>query len=534
MAGGKETPRQKLISMMYLVLTALLALQVSSAIIEKFIFLDERLMHSVGEAIKINNHTEGRIKKAVADNGGKADDQAVLKAAQEIRKETGLILAYIDQLRLKLVEVSGGQDPVTKEYKGAKEEEKIAIYMRGAAVGKGEGYVLKDKLNAYTAKLGQLTGDKELAKPIAVDGDKDPMFMNKGDQKRKDFVELNFVHTPMVAALAVLAVKEAEILKLEAEALDDMAQKVGASNIQFDNVFGMYRLKSETVAAGMYLEGEMFIAASSSQLKPTMKLSGAALQVEPNGRGKIKMRASGGGFDKDGFAKRKIKGEITIKNKGKDTTFILDVEYIVAKPVVDIQSASVAALYSNCGNQLKVTSPTLGANFKPTFGGTTGAQIIPSGKPGEIVVLPTSSKVTLSISSDGVKLDDKVFAVRAAPKAEIILYQGAKPLDIKNGGSCPSRIIVKAECSDDYFKNNLPKDAKYAPASYKVKLIGIAGLKMQKDYFSEVCDLSAFAAQAKKGDRVQVEVIKVTRTTYTGGKVEASFTGSTINYGITQ
>jgi gliding motility-associated protein GldM len=70
MSGGKETPRQKMIGMMYLVLTALLALQVSSAIMEKFIFLDESLMYAVGAADKNNGITVQKIDKAVADGGG--------------------------------------------------------------------------------------------------------------------------------------------------------------------------------------------------------------------------------------------------------------------------------------------------------------------------------------------------------------------------------------------------------------------------------------------------------------------------------
>ena len=50
MAGGKETPRQKMIGMMYLVLTALLALNVSSTVIEKFIFLNDSLERANAEA----------------------------------------------------------------------------------------------------------------------------------------------------------------------------------------------------------------------------------------------------------------------------------------------------------------------------------------------------------------------------------------------------------------------------------------------------------------------------------------------------
>ena len=57
MAGTKETPRQKMIGMMYLVLTALLALQVTSAILEKFVLLNNSLEQSTGAANKVNQYT---------------------------------------------------------------------------------------------------------------------------------------------------------------------------------------------------------------------------------------------------------------------------------------------------------------------------------------------------------------------------------------------------------------------------------------------------------------------------------------------
>jgi len=97
MSGGKETPRQKMIGMMYLVLTALLALQVSSAIMEKFIFLDESLMYAVGAADKNNGTTVQKIDKAVADGGGK--DKAVSDKAAQVRAETAKIIKLMNDLR---------------------------------------------------------------------------------------------------------------------------------------------------------------------------------------------------------------------------------------------------------------------------------------------------------------------------------------------------------------------------------------------------------------------------------------------------
>ena len=59
MAGGKETPRQKMIGMMYLVLTALLALQVNSAILLKFKFIDDSLL---GVNDKTSVAADGTVK----------------------------------------------------------------------------------------------------------------------------------------------------------------------------------------------------------------------------------------------------------------------------------------------------------------------------------------------------------------------------------------------------------------------------------------------------------------------------------------
>jgi hypothetical protein len=88
MAGGKETPRQKLIGLMYLVLLALLALQVSSAIMEKFKFLDDSLQHANENSDNGNVKAEKSIEKAVTDNGSKAADMAVLEQARKSSKRS--------------------------------------------------------------------------------------------------------------------------------------------------------------------------------------------------------------------------------------------------------------------------------------------------------------------------------------------------------------------------------------------------------------------------------------------------------------
>ncbi len=524
MAGGKETPRQKMIGMMYLVLTALLALQVSSAIIQKFKFLDDSLQTAVTSATKTNTDLDGRIKKAVKDNGGKAEDLAVLKKAEEIRKETTSIIDYINVLRKRLVDETGGPEKdesgLVIGYIGAKEEEKVTEIMVGPEGSKkGEGYALKKKLNDFAQKASTLVGPKTLPyRPLALDGAEDPMFMKDKDQKKKDFAELSFGHTPMVAALAVLSTKEAELLKLESLALEDLASQVGASNLSFDQVFAMSRANSSVVAAGTNYEAEMFIAASSSALTPTFKQDGRDIPTAvANGGmkvGQVKFKVSAGNYDKEGNAKKTWKGSITIKNKGKDTVFTMEVPYTVARPVIQVQSASVQALYKNCGNELNVQVPALGSSYAPSFT-ASGATVVKGSQKGIVTLIPNAAAVKLNVSSGGTAIGSQDFKVRLIPRPEIQVLSNGKPVDEKTGMAAPGpRSLTVIAKPDESFQAFLPKDARYAVTQWMAVLVRGKRPVSTQNFTSGTGNLAAFAAQAQPGDRIMIEVKQVKRTNF--------------------
>ena len=94
MAGGKETPRQKMIGMMYLVLTALLALQVSSAVLEKFAIINETML-TFNEASSGKN---AATLNQIVREAGKSQNARVVNArenAQKVRTLTQTTLASI-------------------------------------------------------------------------------------------------------------------------------------------------------------------------------------------------------------------------------------------------------------------------------------------------------------------------------------------------------------------------------------------------------------------------------------------------------
>ena len=149
MAGGKETQRQKMIGLMYLVLLALLALQVSSAIIQKFQFLNQSLENANKNTIERNENTLVGIKTSVEKRGSGQNDIAVLTKAEQVRKETASIMSYLEGLKEQMIKDTGGEEAETGNYVGAKEETKIEIMMVGGKKN-GYAYAMKEKLNGYT------------------------------------------------------------------------------------------------------------------------------------------------------------------------------------------------------------------------------------------------------------------------------------------------------------------------------------------------------------------------------------------------
>lgn len=126
MAGGKETPRQKMIGMMYLVLTALLALNVSTQILDAFVAIEENIQKANvaqmerGDGFKSAVDEELSTTPKNAENQAKRDKlQKIIKQMDDVNKLSDVILKSIDKIKLDILEKSGEE---IKEYKKDSEE----------------------------------------------------------------------------------------------------------------------------------------------------------------------------------------------------------------------------------------------------------------------------------------------------------------------------------------------------------------------------------------------------------------------------
>jgi gliding motility-associated protein GldM len=512
MSGGKETPRQKMIGMMYLVLTALLALQVSNSVLEKFVFIDEALRMQGKEITQKNIGLVSNINAEVEKKGNRPEDKKALDKAKKVRELTADVMKHMDKLHDDFAEISGGRDE-NGQLIGAKDDEIVSSYM----VTQGKGTELKKKLNDYSKALVELTGDKTFS-PLARDAKDIDIAKNDPDQQNKTFEEYYFMKTPTAAGMATISHLETELLNYEARALSDLAEQVGAKDVEFDQIVPLVRPVSNVVAAGAKFEAELFITASASGLNPTFKYDNKEVASSENEAGikfgKIEFTATSGNYDsKTLMAEKSFEAEIELN----DSTYKVNHKYFVVKPVIQIRSAALSALYMNCGNELDVQVPALGTAYNPSFS-SGDATIVKGNRAGLITVVPKGrSKVKLSVSNGGSTLGTETFDVKKVPPPNIQITSRGKEVDYEAGqkAAALTEIRVKAEAEEN-FAREVPKDARYRVSRINVKLARAGRQIKAEDFSSETISLTSWRSLFRPGDNLIVKIENVTRRTYTG------------------
>ncbi|MEQ9468829.1 MAG: gliding motility protein GldM [Ekhidna sp.] len=524
MAGGKETPRQKMIGMMYLVLTALLALNVSSTVLDKFAFINESLERANAETSERNGRTIDGMEQAVEDKGNRPDDVKVVKDAEALRAETQKVLAEMEEYKKKFIDITGGyEDPQKKDARfinGKTDYDKVGHYMMPKEEGgEGHGAAMKDLLNGYAdyikdvlAKNGADENTLKQYHKIAKDADEDEYYSKDENQKGKKWSQLAFEGSPTHAALATVSEFQANILGFETAALDFLVDRVGLKDITFDQIKPVVMPESQYVAAGTKYKADMFIAASASGLndKLVMTYNGEEAPVI-DGVGKVEFTATPGNYDKNGNARKTIVASITVpQGGGSDTTFTDTIEYYVVKPVIQIQSQSVNALYYNCGNALDVQVPALGTSYNPSFT-ASGGDAIKGSQTGQVTVVPRAQKVTLTVSSNGNVIGSREFGVRGIPAPDIKVFTSAGEVNLKDGIPAGTPELFLRAIPDESFAQFLPDDAKFRVAEAEVTLVS-GGLGRGSVRAGEQINLRGMSG--RKGDQIVIEIKKVQRQNF--------------------
>jgi gliding motility-associated protein GldM len=524
MAGSKETPRQRMIGMMYLVLTALLALQVSNQILQKFILINEGMERTSKNYIGKNVSTVESIAYTVEQQGNKEIDVPKVGAAKEVREATKEIYDYLESLKQDLIIQSNAKNDEGNFVNANLKNTEITGNL---FANNGKGAEMKEKLNAYPVQISTILdniGFPDIQfQPIAKDAKDIELFANDREVRNKDFVALTFVKSPVGAVIALISQFQNEVLNIESESLKAIQNSIGSFFFKADVTEARIAALSNVVAAGTKFEADMFIASSSTSAAPTMSIDGRSVPVDAKGFGKIEFAVTPAGtYDDRGLAKRVLKGEIITNVGGEDKVLPVEYEYFVAQPVIKVSSEVVNQLYADCANELLIEVPALGNTYSPEFSVTNG-QSIKGNKPGQLTIIPgASGKVDIGVSSGGNKIGSVDYQIRPVPTPSLIpVISNGNELDLSQahpiGTLTGIKLLAKAEPT---FARTMAKDAIFEVTGGEMRLLRNE-VPRQTSQISSGNSLAmrSLLESARAGDVIVFEIRQVTRTNFRGNKI---------------
>ncbi len=298
----------------------------------------------------------------------------------------------------------------------------------------------------------------------------------------------------------------------------------------------MANADASTVAAGTKYKARIFLTADfGDKMKPEISVGGRKLAVV-GGAAEYSFTANTAGAkpNKNGLYVKSYTAKIEVPDPltGKMKPHIKKVEYFVSKPVIQVINGGKPKLYKDCGNFLEINVPALGALYSPSFN-VSGASLIKGKGKGSIVVVPTKASVALTVNSGGNRIGVEHFQVVLVPKPSIVATSRGRainPKGVKAPGPRSIKMVAKAEPG---FAKALPKDSKYSVRGWTATLVRGKRPMGTKKFSKPDGNLSSFAAKAKNGDRIMIEVKKVYRRTYTGKNVAVRIPMTIINVPLT-
>ena len=481
MAGsGNISPRQRMINMMYLVLLALLALNVSKEILNSFETIKKKLN---GSAMLANENANNMRTAMIAEiddevkNQGKTSNVGLKDTLAQINSKTSEMIGLIDEHIAKMEEIAG-VDPETGSYISKDEMEENYQYWMGplddsnGGRGNGKATELHDLLDTYYKELADFERaivTDELKSQVKV---REIPLKQKGlDGSSKSWEIYNF-DAPVVANMTFLESLKLDVYEEQNKVMDVLETRLGKMNFVADKVMGFSAPVSSVVPAGVPFETKLFVALTSSQIQPRFASGSGSITKEEGGNvGKLTIPTSGN--FKGNEAKRKFSATITVpKATGGFENITVENEYTVRKPGVTITSAAVQNLYRDCANDLNISSPALGNYYNPRVTVTNGSVTPNQSSKEKFRIIPTGRtcdvKVNNVINGSASTIDVIKFNVITPPKPSINMRVDGREVSGPTPMTRASRIEVRLE-PDNEFKSQLPQDAKYGITRYTVK-----------------------------------------------------------------
>ncbi len=344
MSGMNVSPRQRMINLMYLVLTAMLALNVSAEILRAF-FLMEKSIEQTGVNVDSKN---ADIMLAFQHHMETQPDltREHYQKAREAKQVSETFIQEVENLKNLLIQETGGrelnEDGEETELVG---RDNIEVHAR-LLINEGRGQRLRENINATRKKLLNLL-DSQSRKDVLSDLHAE----HKGPQSWESF---HFEQSPLAAVIPMLSKIQNDAKNTTYDVLYKLFQNINGNPIPVDRVQAEIVPRSNYVMQGDKFEAEVYLTAYSSKQAHEVYIDGKKLEPQ-NGKVVYQLPASSTG-------KHEVSGEIWVREADSLRKYPFKTEYNVFKGAANISADNMKQLFVNAPNPMTIAVPGVTAD----------------------------------------------------------------------------------------------------------------------------------------------------------------------------
>ena len=339
MSGAKncpETPRQRMIGMMYLVLTAMLALNVSSEILEGFGLVDRSLRNTIESSEVRNKGMYADFQEEAVKNPQKIGEW--LKLARKVEAQSNDLYKFIDDYKYQILKISDG-DEADKNAINIKAKDNLDAAAQYSLVG-GHYKGLKGKIDEYRQLLFHM-----------AEGDvsKQQMYMkifNTKGKFGKTWESSLFESMPVSAVITMLTKYQVDVRASEAEIVQYLRTRADLKDFRVNKLEAFVIPESSYVLQGGTYTAKIVLAAVDTTSRYQYSVSGGSLSGNVFHAG----TSTPGTY--------KYTGSIGVPdNEGNVKSYPFSSEYVVGKPSATLSNVDLNVVYRGIDNKFSISAP---------------------------------------------------------------------------------------------------------------------------------------------------------------------------------
>ncbi len=336
-----------MINLMYVVLMAMLALNVSSDVLEGFKRVDEGLIRTKDNSATQNEAIYKELEAAMKQNPEKT--RQWYEKARLVRQMSDSLYMLAENLKWEIVREVDGDDADLNEIKGRDNLEAATHVMLAPGIGKGSK--LKKAIESYrdgiTAMINDETQKNIIKSDLSTDVPKKAQLMGK------NWEEYMFENMPVAAAVTQLTKLQTDVRHAEGEMLHQLVANIDVKDVRVNEIQALVIPTAQTVVRGGKFSAQIIMAAVDTTQRPEIYVGNTLLKSE-NGRYET-ICGSTGDFT--------LKGYLVMKNgNGETIRREFSQPYTVVEPSATVSATMMNMLYAGYQNPISVSVPGVPSN----------------------------------------------------------------------------------------------------------------------------------------------------------------------------